>query len=132
MIPKERERERGNRDGLSPGISIRPRIRLTSKIFLLVERVELFSLKFHGEKLGHSCCSKKATIRSGIPKTCARYIGFKVCPGCVARRVIERRLKRGKKGRGSGKRVLDNASFITAKGGVIECGGNYARKLDNL
>lgn len=103
------------------------------KIYLLVDRVGTLFIKVPRGEIGLLVLgSKEATIRSGIPKTCARYIGFKVCPGCVARRVIERRLKRGRWGRGSGKRVLDNASFITAKGGVIECGGNYARELDNL
>lgn len=118
--------------GLSPGID-RPKNSIEdlapSRSGTLFIKVPL------GEKLGHSCCSKKATIRSGIPKTCARYIGFKVCPGCcVARRVIERRLKGGKKRRGErgGSVCSITRVLLPRRAGIIECGGNYARELDNL
>ena len=71
---------------------------------------EHFSLKFRGERnWATRTRAVKATTPSEIPKTSARYIGFKV----PRLGVIERRLIKKEGNRASEERVLDNASFIT-------------------
>ena len=101
---------------------------------------EHFSLKFRGERnWATRARAVKATTPSEIPKTSARYIGFKVPRprgsrlGVIERRLIKKKKKKKRRGTGRAKNVCSITRVLLPKAPVDRRRGeNYAWKLGNL